>query len=93
LSQARTQSTAMTTNRLISEVRTLTKRQKLPEIAKCVGCGRNLDVSRYLSDLPPANVPDERITWRVVPQGTPAYTLHCACGHYTVNAYFERSKR
>lgn len=74
-------------------MRGLVKKPKLPEMVKCAGCGRNLVVEKYLSGFPPADVPDKRITWRVVPQGAPAYVLFCACGHYTVNSYFERSRR
>ena len=68
------------------------KAMRLPETAKCEGCGRTLDVERYLSRFPPEDVPKEIITWRVVPQGTPAYVLFCACGHYTVRSYFGQSK-
>jgi len=67
------------------------KQTKLPDIAKCEGCGRTLDVEKYLSDFLPKDVPEKRITWRVIQQGLPAYVLFCACGHYTVRSYFERS--
>lgn len=65
---------------------------KVPEVVKCGGGGRNLLVKSYSGNIPAPDVPDERVTWTVVPQGVPTYVVHCTCAHYTVVDHFERRR-
>ena len=66
---------------------------RLPDTAKCEGCGRPISVAKYISDLSSPVIPDPRVSRRVIPQAQPSYMLACLCGHCTVHAPFERSKR
>ena len=68
------------------------RRQRLPLTVDCEGCGRTLEVKKYLSSFPAMDVPEDRLTWTVIQQCHLAFELLCLCGHHTVRSCFERSK-
>lgn len=51
------------------------RRQRLPLTVDCEGCGRTLEVKKYLSSFPAMDVPEHRLTWTVIQQCHLAFEL------------------